>query len=311
LRLKSGFLKKWKDCQDDAEATIQVSGPPTELLRVVAETPHAFLEPIWDVANSIIGPQSTQSPHSISTNIGFLPESSKDWGWALLQIRVEDALTKAFCFVLDKYGLRTSLNVNKEERGTTGMGIAFTGDKEQVKLAQERFMFGVGGPKAPGLRFEQSSVSGPQVVEVDKQRGLADRTTLEIAKKYGGILSSPLLVYESAIPFETAESELERLVGFGVAFKRFSGNSQFYDIPDARTHLAHSDRQIVEVLAIFEGELTKTELVRRLGFPLEVMAESLKRLEQEGIITYSLRNRSYQLRGLTTKRRNRSREQSG
>lgn len=133
------------------------------------------------------------------------------------------------------------------------------------------------------------------------QRGLADKTTLEVAKRYGGILSSTVLVFETAIPFEAAESELERLVSLGVAFKRLGGITYSYDVPDARTHLAHGDRQIVEALAMFEGELSRVELLRRLGFPIEALDDSLLRLEQLGVL--ARKGDRYQLRGLRTHQR--------
>lgn len=134
--------------------------------------------------------------------------------------------------------------------------------------------------------------------ESERNRGSSDKAILEVAKKYGGILTPTVLVYEAALAFEKAQSELDRLVNQRVAFKRFGGRTYFYDVPDARTHLALADRQIIETLAMFNGKLNRLELIRRLGFPLEAVDESVLHLEQLGILTSKSAANGYELRGL-------------
>lgn len=168
--------------QKDVSVTVEVRGPIAELLRAIANFPghgiysrtNPFDMTLWVMANEILEPPAIESPYSIATKI-TLPKSSSwptDLGADPIALmaatNVEDALDKAFCYALNKHGVRTRLNISLTGGSmelvyghsfhSGAIQLSLIGDEKQVNIVAERFLFELGGPGARGLIFDPPMV---------------------------------------------------------------------------------------------------------------------------------------------------------
>jgi hypothetical protein len=118
---------------------------------------------------------------------------------------------------------------------------------------------------------------------------ISDSTIAGIARKYGGVLTTTVLAYETNESLDMAERSLRRYVEHGEAKRVQSGDMRLYDIPSARVHLLGVDRMIVELLLASSGQSSRVTLLRGSGLTVESLDAALKRLETQGIITGSVR----------------------
>jgi len=134
-------------------------------------------------------------------------------------------------------------------------------------------------------------------------RDLTDDQVLALAKKYGGILTPSVLVWELKIPLEVAKKALERFCKHGEAHKKEVGSLTIYDFPGARIYLSGTDNQIVEVLRDNPHGMSRTQLLQAMALSIESLDEALRRLESKGIIYYDIESDVYRLMGIapTTK----------
>jgi hypothetical protein len=126
-----------------------------------------------------------------------------------------------------------------------------------------------------------------------------DREVLDVAKKYGGVLTLSMLVWELKIPLEEARKCLERFCKLGEAQKKKVGSITIYDFPSARIHLIKLDNQIIEFLRDNPQGLTRSTLLSLTNMSIDALDESLKRLESRGIIIHIIESDTYILRGIT------------
>jgi len=135
--------------------------------------------------------------------------------------------------------------------------------------------------------------------DVELNRGISDSKILEIARKYGGILSLSVIVWEAKTSLEKAQKSLERFCKYGEASKRTIGSLTIYDFPSARIYLNRVDNHIVEIMRDNPYGLSRTQLLQITGLSIDSLDESLKRLESLGIIYHETESDLYRLRGIT------------
>lgn len=127
-----------------------------------------------------------------------------------------------------------------------------------------------------------------------------DKKALEVAKKYGGILTKVILVHEADMSLNTATKTLQRLVDHGVAKKVIVYGSEIVDVPSSRSHLSKLDREIMEALISHEGILVQSTLLRSLNVPVEALKRALLRLEAYGILNYDEYSTEVKLRNINS-----------
>ena len=137
----------------------------------------------------------------------------------------------------------------------------------------------------------------------ETQMGKVDAEILAIARKYGGILTQSVVVWETKVALEEAKKRLERFCKYGEAYKRNIGSLIVYDFPSTRTYLSRTDNQIIELLRDNPYGMSRAQLLQATGLSIESLDEALKRLETKGIIYYDVESEIYKLMGIapTTK----------
>lgn len=139
------------------------------------------------------------------------------------------------------------------------------------------------------LRF----LSGTEI-----EYNLMDREILEVAKKYGGVITATVIVWERSISLENAKKCLERFVREGEARKKVVEGYTIYDFPSVRIYLNKSDKQIIDILVNHPEGLSKVELLHQTGLTSEAIDESIERLVRRGILYEDEISGIYSLRGL-------------
>ncbi len=129
-------------------------------------------------------------------------------------------------------------------------------------------------------------------------KGVTDAQILDMAKKYGGILTQGVIVWEAKTTLEEARKHLERFVKHGEADKRKVGTLTVYDFPSARVYLSRTDNEIIELLRDNPYGMSRVQLLQMTGLSIESIDEALKRLESKGIIYYEVEDEIYKLTGI-------------
>jgi outer membrane protein assembly factor BamB len=129
-----------------------------------------------------------------------------------------------------------------------------------------------------------------------------DPAVVEIARKYGGILTKTVLASELKKPLEIAEASLNRLVSKGDAQKISKAGIEVYDIPSVRTILSKVENQIITVLRDSFRGFPKHELIAVTGLTPDVVEESLSRLQKEDIVAFDNTTKEYSLKGVRSGR---------
>jgi hypothetical protein len=138
----------------------------------------------------------------------------------------------------------------------------------------------------------------------EAQIRITDAEILDIARKYGGILTQSVIVWEAKVALEEAKKLLERFCKHGEAYKKKVGSLVIYDFPSTRTYLSRTDNQIIEVLRDNPYGLSRAQLIQTTGLSIESLDEALKRLETKGIIYYDIENEIYKLMGIVPSTKN-------
>lgn len=132
-----------------------------------------------------------------------------------------------------------------------------------------------------------------------ESKKIADDEILSLAKKYGGILTQSVIVWEKKTTLEEAKKSLERFVKHGEAEKKKIGFLTIFDFPSARVYLNKIENLIVEIMRDNPYGMSKSQLMQLTRLSLDSLNEALKRLESLGIICYDIENDVYRLRGVT------------
>jgi len=128
---------------------------------------------------------------------------------------------------------------------------------------------------------------------------VSDKTVLDVAKRYGGILHKLILVDETGISLKAAQEALERFEQEGVARKlQLPGPLAVYDVPRVREDLMGKDKEILEKMIAAGGKITRTNLAHTLKMPMEALDDTLKRLQALGYLTHDAISDEFILRGL-------------
>jgi predicted transcriptional regulator len=135
-----------------------------------------------------------------------------------------------------------------------------------------------------------------------EERALTDAQILDIAKKYGGILTQSVIVWEAKITLKEARKHLERFVKYGEANRKKAGNLTVYDFPSTRAYLSRTDKEIIELLRDNPYGMSRAQLLQMTGLSIESIDEALKRLESKGIIYHEVENEIYKLTGIVSER---------
>jgi DNA-binding transcriptional ArsR family regulator len=141
-------------------------------------------------------------------------------------------------------------------------------------------------------------------VITETQMGKVDAEILAIARKYGGILTQSVVVWETKVALEEAKKRLERFCKYGEAYKRNIGSLIVYDFPSTRTYLSRTDNQIIELLRDNPYGMSRAQLLQATGLSIESLDEALKRLETKGIIYYDVESEIYKLMGIAPPTKN-------
>lgn len=114
-----------------------------------------------------------------------------------------------------------------------------------------------------------------------------EKTVMNVAKKYAGLVTKSLLVYESGLSLKDAGDVLDDFVKHGEAEKFEMENAEFYDIPTARSSLSKIENEIIGVLLKSDGKASKTLLTSQLGYPPATIDEAIKGLAGQKVIEYN------------------------
>jgi hypothetical protein len=141
---------------------------------------------------------------------------------------------------------------------------------------------------------------------VDKEKDkIIDKKVLQVAVKYGGVVTISHLVLEADLSIEEAYRALKRFVDAGEAYLKQSGNLRFWDFPSARAHLTKIDYEIIESLIEAGGRIKKIELINKLiskySWSIEVIEQGINRLEMNGILKYDRLTDELRLLGISIK----------
>jgi hypothetical protein len=135
--------------------------------------------------------------------------------------------------------------------------------------------------------------------ELEKESGTGSRVSdpivIDVARKYGGVLTKTVLSFETRCKLERAGTSLERFVQQGEARKFQAGSMTVFDIPSARVHLLSADKTIIEFLVKNHGQASRHDLFRESGLSIEALEASLKRLETQALIHRSPKGDTYRL----------------
>lgn len=154
--------------------------------------------------------------------------------------------------------------------------------------------------------IEQSLESTNHVIEslrdvLKKQKAralvgeLSDKDTLEVAKEYGGILTTSVLAYEREIALEQAQTVLERFARAGEARKVERGSHVLFDFPSARGHLSKLHRELIENL-LNSSQCSRADLIRNTEAPIDAVEAAMLELERMGIVATDAIGSRYSLR---------------
>lgn len=134
--------------------------------------------------------------------------------------------------------------------------------------------------------------------EIPREAMRFDPELLETAKKYGGIITKSVVVYEHKVPLELAERSLRRFEEHGECERKKREGITIYDFKSARVHLGRAENNIVNLLRDHPFGLPRATLLRSVELSLEALEEVLTRLERYGIVTYDKTKDEYKLRGI-------------
>jgi hypothetical protein len=127
-----------------------------------------------------------------------------------------------------------------------------------------------------------------------------DKQALNVAQRYGGILTKVILVHEADMSLNIAAKTLQRLVDHGVAAEIMVYGGPIFDVPSSRAHLARLDREIIEYLLTQHGRAYQSQLLHALETPMEALERGVKRLVVYGIVTYDAVDQEIRLRNAPT-----------
>jgi|GEM_PF-1686791 hypothetical protein len=134
---------------------------------------------------------------------------------------------------------------------------------------------------------------------------IIDKKVLQVAIKYGGVVTISHLIFEVDLSIEEAYKALKRFVDAGEAYVKQSGNIRFWDFPSARAHLAKTDYEIIENLIESGGRTKKIELINKLiskySWSIEGIEQAINRLEVNGILKYDRLTDELRLLGISIK----------
>jgi hypothetical protein len=123
---------------------------------------------------------------------------------------------------------------------------------------------------------------------------------VDLAAKYGGILSPLHLIKEFGIGIEVAIEVLEKFVRHGLAVridKPLLGT--FYDFAIVRAHMTETERKIIEILRDNPEGLTIPQIVDMTGLSIESLKHTLERLIADEVVVPRHIEGKYVLRGFT------------
>ena len=124
--------------------------------------------------------------------------------------------------------------------------------------------------------------------------------TVDLAAKYGGVLSPLHLIKEFGVGIEVAVEILEGFVRHGLAIrikKPLIGT--FYDFPIVRAHMTEIERKIIELLRDEPEGLTIPQMINMTGLSIESLRHTLDRLIADEVIVPLRLEGKYVLRGFT------------
>lgn len=113
---------------------------------------------------------------------------------------------------------------------------------------------------------------------------IPDSEVIEVAKKYGGVLTKSVMVFELKTSLEVAELSLERFCKHGEARKVAVGSVTLYDFPSTRTYLGKLQNQLIEQF-LQKTTVDRATLAVVTGAGLEALNRALAELESQGIVT--------------------------
>jgi hypothetical protein len=138
--------------------------------------------------------------------------------------------------------------------------------------------------------------SGTPVAQEKLAVETSDADLLEVARKYAGILSKSVVVFELKTSLELAESMLERFRRHGESRKMQVGHLTVYDFPSARSHLSRLQNQLVEIFLEHQKPTSRSSLIAASKAPIEALDEALADLERQAVITRNPAEDTYRLR---------------
>lgn len=124
-----------------------------------------------------------------------------------------------------------------------------------------------------------------------------EKIVMDAAKKYAGVVTKSLLVYEANLSLEDAKEVLDSYVRLGEAKKLEIGGIESYDIPAARSSLSKIEDDIISALLKMNGTASKSNLLAQLDYPSTSINEAVKSLTEQKIIGYSNQSDTYELLG--------------
>ena len=124
-----------------------------------------------------------------------------------------------------------------------------------------------------------------------------EKIVMDVAKKYAGVVTKSLLVYEANLSLGDAKEVLDNFVKLGEARKLEIGGIESYDIPSARSSLSKIEDDIISSLLKMKGTASKTNLLAQLDYPSTSINEAIKGLTEQKILWYNAESDTYELMG--------------
>ena len=137
-----------------------------------------------------------------------------------------------------------------------------------------------------------------------------DARLLELAARYGGVLTKALVVSELGLSLEEAGALLDRFCRHGEAREVPRGQITLYIFPSAQAGLSRAELKVLNALIDDPGGMTREELLSHTGLPPDELDDALLSLSLRKAVRFLSASGEYKLSCLSPPRKRKHRRRS-